>query len=485
MPEDPIEATATPVEDPPAEPEAEEQAPEPAPLPEPEAPEPEPDAEPIAAELIPARPGAVGSALADLPVIPQASEATQIAQLAVTLAAAGACPAAIRGKPNDVFLVLLSARDLGVSLTTAMREFHVIEGKVTLSPKVKLALVRQSGLGKIWPDSDNGPLGATWHAERHDLPGQVISSTFTWADAQLAHLVDSRCTPHEHWRGERGTGRNSAECFCKTNWKTYPARMLSWRAAGYLLDDVFPEVGTGLYSPDELGAVTDAEGEPIEVKASEPLPGMRGAGSSRGAAAAEEPERISPDGARELRARTEAAKAHPDARQDLSAWWAEREFPKIEELTTGQAKILEAKLAQLASRFELEKPEPAGAAQADAQQASPPDEPAAEPPAAPEGAEAPIPPAQDRHLAAGGSFAGGPADGDVAGWLIEQASAMNAAKIRAAYKAAEPDPPAGNVEALRLGWARWRFEAMARGLCWILSGCSIDPAAIGLPEGDG
>lgn len=485
MPEDPIEATASEAE---PEPEVPAEAPDAEAVEqaasdaaerawEPEVAEPDPDAEPIDAALIPARSGAVGSALADLPVIPQASEATQIAQLAVTLAAAGACPSAIRGKPNDVFLVLLSARDLGVSLTTAMREFHVIEGKVTLSPKVKLALVRQSGLGKIWPEGSNNAEGATWHATRHDLPGQQISSTFTWADAQLAHLVDSRCSPYEHWKGS-GSGRNSAECFCKTNWKTYPARMLSWRAAGYLLDDVFPEVGTGLYSPDELGAVTDAEGEPIEVKASEPLPGMKGGrAGGRGSAASDEPERITPEEARDLRARTEISKAHPEARQDLGAWWAERGFPKIEELHVGQVKILEAKLSQLEGRYGLEA-KPAGADEAAAQQAAPEspaaaEEPqaAAEEPAADQGGqEAPIPAREDAHLAAGGSLAGGPADGDVAGWLIEQAGAMTSAKIKGEWTAAGLEPPSGNVQAQRKAWAVWRFEAIGRGF---LAACSI------------
>lgn len=470
----------------PEQPEAAEPEPEEAPLPEPEAAVPAADAEPIRADLLPARTGAVGSALADLPVIPAVSEATQIAQLAVTLAAAGACPSAIRGKPNDVFLVLLSARDLGVSLTTAMREFHVIDGKVTLSPKVKLALVRQSGLGKIWPAGDNGAEHATWSAERHDLPGHVISSTFTWADAQLAHLVDSRCQPHNHWKGS-GSGRNSAECLCKTNWKTYPARMLSWRAAGYLLDDVFPEVGTGLYSPDELGAVTDAEGEPIEVRASEPLPGMRGGQRGGGQrAAADEPQPIDAEAASELRERCGRVKAHAEAKGDLAAWWSERGFPKIEELTDGQAKVLEAKLSQLEGRFSIAAPV-AGADEAAAQQepapepeegraALEPPEPAGEPQGSPRG-----PILLDPHVLAGGSLDGGPADGDVAGWLIEQASGMTGPKVKAAYKAAGLEPPEGPIAELRRAWAFWQFEGLARGCCSALSGFSIDPAEIVLP----
>lgn len=447
-------------------------------VPEPEAEPPAPEAEEIRPELLPARQGAVGSAIPDLPVIPQQSEMTSIAQLAVTLSAASACPSAMRGKPNDVFLVLLSARDLGVSLTTAMREFHVIEGKVTLSPKVKLALVRQAGLGKIWPDAANGVEKATWHAERHDLQGHVISSSFSWEDAQLAHLVDSRCRPLEHWRGEgRGSGRNSAECLCKSNWKTYPARMLSWRAAGYLLDDLFPEVGTGLYSPDELGAVTDAEGEPIEVRAAEALPGMRGGQRQQQAAA---PEAIEPEKLEELKARTERVKGHAEANADLRAWWAERELPPIARISAPQGRLLEAKLAQVESRFGIQA-EPAGAAEAAAQQGGgeqPAQEPqegsepqqAEEPPAsAPGSEERPIEPPQPPPAPPQEEPSAGPSDGDVAAWLIEQASAMDAAAVKASYIAAGLEPPKGNVNLLRRSWAMWQFERLALATASILS----------------
>jgi hypothetical protein len=269
----------------------------------PELPEPELTAKPITAEVVepdpPAATGVEPAATAaaapgldvrnidgaklipgtELPIVPEAAELAGLAQLAVTLSAAAIVPAALRGKPNDVLLVLLSARDLGVAITTALREFHVIDGKVTLSPKVKLALVRQSGLGRIYPhqpprtvtvrgrerrvlcpcgqeDGPNDHLGAIWHAERADEPGILHSSRFTAEDAA------------------RPTGCNALTG--KDNWQNYPQRMMSWRALGYLLDDVFPEVGTGLYSPDELGAVTDDEGEPIidVVGSAAPLSGM-------------------------------------------------------------------------------------------------------------------------------------------------------------------------------------------------------------------
>ena len=509
---EPIEASGAEVIPPPAEPEA--PAAEPVPIPEPEAPEVDPSgcscgvgAKPkayhddecavwegayerssIEPADLPERSGAVGSALADLPVVPQASEMNSIAQLAVTLAAAGACPSAIRGKPNDVFLVLLSARDLGVSLTTAMREFHVIEGKVTLSPKVKLALVRQSGLGKIWPDAENGPEKATWHTERNDLPGHPISSTFSWADAQLAHLVDSRCTPYEHWRASGG-GRNSAECLCKSNWKTYPARMLSWRAAGYLLDDVYPEVGTGLYAPDEIGAVTDADGEPIEVRAVESLPGMRGGQRAGGGGGGQpEPEKISSEKAEQLRERTGRAKAHPEAKPDLAAWWSEREFPKVEDLTEGQARILEAKLAQLESVYKLADGPLAGGEAQGGEEGDPPQPPSEEPAEAPGATEAPIPPAQPEPEEDPAAPIEEPEDppeppacppaAEVASWVREEAAAMSGPALKTSWTLAGLKPPPGNTAMLRLLWSEWQLQLAAAGEPSVLIGCDLAPESI-------
>jgi hypothetical protein len=231
--------------------------PEPAAAPEPEAP---------AAEIVRyERPSAMIPGI-DLPVIPGGDEMKNIAALAVTLAGAAAVPRALQGKPNDVFQVLLTARDLGVALTTAMREFHVIDGRVTLSPKVKLAMVNERGAREgwaIWPDPDNDELSATWYATRADRPGLTFHSTFTLQQAKLAKLEG------------------------KDNWKSYPQRMVSWRALGYLLDDVFPEVATGIYSPDELGGMTDAEGNYIEVSATEPLQGMK---APRGSQAGGDPD---------------------------------------------------------------------------------------------------------------------------------------------------------------------------------------------------
>lgn len=265
-------------------------------------------------------------------VVPAEQEMRTLAAMANAMAVARVgVPKALWDKPNDVFAVFLTARDLGMALTTALREFHVIEGKVTLSPKIRLAATREIGRSrgwKIWPDPDNDREGAVWWAQRAEYPGLTFSSEYTWADAQEAELVSWDCTPTEHtaacrakpeWvKGSDGKSRlTSKPGICKDNWRKYPARMLSWRAVGYLLDDQFGEVGQGLYSPDELGAITDEEGSPIidvsEVKAPEGM-GRKAAPAAPGVAVASQE-------ARDVMAARIAALPE-GGRQALREWWA-------------------------------------------------------------------------------------------------------------------------------------------------------------------
>jgi hypothetical protein len=207
----------------------------------------------------------------DLAIVPPETEMRARVQLAVTLSAAALVPSALRDKPNDVLLVLLTARDLGIKLTTALRLCYPIEGQVTVAPKLKLAIVRERGVARVWPDPANDEHSATWYAVRADDPETTFASTFTWEQAQRVtgkgRLLDQRCSgPGDH----EGGG-----CSCKDNWRNYPGRMLSWRALGYLLDDACGEVAAGLYSPDELGAITDEDGVVVldVMEASGPLPG--------------------------------------------------------------------------------------------------------------------------------------------------------------------------------------------------------------------
>lgn len=231
-------------------------------------PAPEPDAPSTA--LVPAEQALVAEHLggAGLSIIPPETEMRALVQLAVTLSAAQLVPRALQDKPNDTLLVLLTARDLGIKLTTALRLCHPIEGQVSVAPKLKLAIIRERGIARVWPDAGNNGETATWYAVRKDDPETLFRFTFTWEDAQAGGMVEWACEgPRAHSDAcksqQAKKARDRTGPCCKDNYVKWPARMLSWRALGYLMDDACGEVGAGLYSPDELGAITDEDGNMV------------------------------------------------------------------------------------------------------------------------------------------------------------------------------------------------------------------------------
>lgn len=190
--------------------------------------------------------------VAELPTIPGQDEFLSLAMQAKVFASSALVPRALQGKPSDVLLVLMTGRDLGIATTTALRKCYVVDGQVTIAPALKLALVRLKGLGSIRPAPGNDDQSAT--AIVFDSAGNELGrSTFTMEMAERAKLIRD-----------------------KSAWKTYPHRMLWWRAATAAVDDFFPEVAFGLYAPDELGAFTDAEGEIIDVDAVDVPEGFEG-----------------------------------------------------------------------------------------------------------------------------------------------------------------------------------------------------------------
>lgn len=190
------------------------------------------------------------------------AEMRDLAAAACTLAKSNLVPKALRGKPADIFLVLLTGQEIGVARTTALKELHVIDGTVTISPKLQHALINIRGgrLGwRIWKDPSSDNKSATWHATRPDYPGLQYSCTVTLADMEKAtYWKDNKKVPYTQ----------------KDNYQNWPGRMISARARGWLINDTFPEVATGLYTPDELGALTDGDGNPIDVIEVGPYPGM-------------------------------------------------------------------------------------------------------------------------------------------------------------------------------------------------------------------
>lgn len=232
------------------------------------------------------------------PAVPGRDEFLMLATTARILCMSAGAPAAVRNNPWLAFHLALIGRDLGISPSAALQQIDVIgydpskpndydKVQLALSPELLNGQIKRLGLGRIVPAAQTptactavalGPGGdldhrckATYPEHRADgctCRGIIGDYEFTWDEAMQAGLVDPRCEPFEHWVNEaapeREKWKNENKCRCRQGYRTYPKRMLWWRAAGYCSADLFPEASIGMYSPEELGAVVDADGRPID-----------------------------------------------------------------------------------------------------------------------------------------------------------------------------------------------------------------------------
>lgn len=257
---------------------------------------PDPDDEPVQPEVVKAQLAvrdprndaieAAAQAAVELPGVPGRDEFLALAMQARMLCMSGAAPKAVRNNPYVAFHIAMVGRDLGISPSAALELIDVIDGRngpqLSLSPQLMNGQIRRLGLGEIVKGHSDaasctaiaiGPGGRDrrcrlqWPEHVEDCSCDVLGHlTFTWEDAQMAGLVGPNCKPGAHVKDQQrsSNGRSWKVCGCNQGYIAYPQRMHWWRASGYLADDTFPEAGLGLYSPEELGAVIDDQGRPID-----------------------------------------------------------------------------------------------------------------------------------------------------------------------------------------------------------------------------
>lgn len=171
--------------------------------------------------------------------MPSPAEWAQLESMAAVLSRSGLVPAALRRKPDDIMLVLLTGRDLRLAPTTALSKIHVIEGKPTCSAELMSALVNRRPGMSLWPGSDNDAEKATAFGSRD---GREMQFTFRLEDAKRAGLAG------------------------KGTWAKWPQFMLWARAVSGLCRMAFADVLAGVsYTPEEMGAEVNEDGEVIDV----------------------------------------------------------------------------------------------------------------------------------------------------------------------------------------------------------------------------
>lgn len=129
--------------------------------------------------------------------------------------------------PEAILGVMMTGRSFGLDAVTSLRSFHNIKGKASPSAQLLIGLVKRSPTCEWFRLVESTPEKATWETKRRDEP-EPTRITFTIEQARLAGLLGN------------------------DNWKKRPDTMLRWRAGVELARVVYPDLVTGLYTPDEF-----------------------------------------------------------------------------------------------------------------------------------------------------------------------------------------------------------------------------------------
>jgi len=133
--------------------------------------------------------------------------------------------------------IILAGREIGLEPLQSLRTMAFINGRLTMSVQLQLALARQRAGVRVEQLTETDDSCTVTLAR----DGERITCTYTLADARRAGL-------------ERSHG-----------WQKYPRQMLRWRAIGDALRIIAPDVVMGLLSPEEAETIDISTGATHEV----------------------------------------------------------------------------------------------------------------------------------------------------------------------------------------------------------------------------
>lgn len=141
--------------------------------------------------------------------------------------------------------ICLKGHELGLGFTASLEFIHIVQGKPTLSPRGALAILYQSGQMETIKITDKKKDNLPWSCEvtMKRRGGIEYTIEYTMDDAKRAGLIKT----------------DSA-------WQSYAGNMLRWRAVGFCIDVVAPDIIGGMKRADEFGALVNSEGDIVEAE---------------------------------------------------------------------------------------------------------------------------------------------------------------------------------------------------------------------------
>lgn len=180
---------------------------------------------------------AITPAALSLPAAFEPANLDQALALADRLAKSQLLPKPLQQKPQDVLIVMMLGRELGLQAMQSLRSVHVIEGRPSVSSEMLVALcLRHPDVCEYFILVESTDKRAAYETKRRGA--QPVKLPYTIEQAQRAGLAN------------------------KDNWRKNTEAMLRARAAGALARAVYPDLIAGIYVEGEVEELHEREINP-------------------------------------------------------------------------------------------------------------------------------------------------------------------------------------------------------------------------------
>lgn len=170
--------------------------------------------------------------------------------------------------PDQAEALLWLAHAEGKHPMTAVREFHVIQGRVAMKAEAMLARFQASGGKLVWQET-NEKVAKALVSHPANQPQPVA---FEWTIDRASRVTV------ESWEGEQGARRKTTSKLTdKDVWKNYPAQMLRARVITEAVRAVHPGCVLGLVAVEETETLQQAESSVIASETGKGVPGLAAA----------------------------------------------------------------------------------------------------------------------------------------------------------------------------------------------------------------
>jgi len=169
--------------------------------------------------------------------------------LARLIASSPLCPPPLRGREADVLLVMMTGAEMGLSTMQALRNLHVIDGRIGMSAAMIRSRCQSHPDCEVFEVAEADATHAVVEVKKRSW-GERRLVVWTLDDAERAQLTQP-----------------------DSLWSRWPQEMCVARATTRAATMYFPEVTSGIFAEEDLKAMPPPE--PVVVEApgdSEPAP---------------------------------------------------------------------------------------------------------------------------------------------------------------------------------------------------------------------